>query len=158
MRQQGSAGAASRHQLARRAVPEFTSRAIRTLAGDWRVTVLRPALYVTSFYGNRSLEQQVDRYVDACEENGIYCIIDWHSVTSCGSPRWSCGGRSLRPPDRALLSEWGLLRRRGPPAGQAVARFPRGTGSAGATVPVRRQRARPLQAGHRQRRQLEDSA
>ncbi len=59
--------------------PKFTSRAgIRTLAGDWHVTVLRPALYVTSFYGNRSLEQQVDRYVDACEENGIYCIIDWH--------------------------------------------------------------------------------
>jgi endoglucanase len=59
--------------------PQFTSRAgIRSLVRDWHVTVLRPALYVTSYRGDRSLEEQVDRFVDACEENGIYCIIDWH--------------------------------------------------------------------------------
>jgi len=55
-----------------------TREGVRFLAKEWQVTVMRPALYVTSFREDPSLEQKLDLIVEACEENGIYCIIDWH--------------------------------------------------------------------------------
>ena len=55
-----------------------TREGVRFLAKEWQVTVMRPALYVTSFREDPSLEQKLDLIVEACEENGLYCIIDWH--------------------------------------------------------------------------------
>jgi endoglucanase len=67
----------STHDL--KAFGHFANReSIRSLVQDWHVTVLRPALYVASYLPDRSLEQTLDLIVPACEENGIYCIIDWH--------------------------------------------------------------------------------
>jgi endoglucanase len=55
-----------------------SAAAVRALARDWGVTVLRPALYVPSYLADRSLEAKLDAMVQACEANGIYCLIDWH--------------------------------------------------------------------------------
>jgi endoglucanase len=51
---------------------------ISFLAKDWHVTVMRAALYVDAYTQDPSIERYVDKLVDACEKNGIYCIIDWH--------------------------------------------------------------------------------
>ncbi|MBK9989528.1 MAG: glycoside hydrolase family 5 protein [Verrucomicrobia bacterium] len=60
----------------------FVNReSIRSLAQDWNVTVLRCAVYLTTYLPNRELEQRIDLIVSACEENGIYCIIDWHVLS-----------------------------------------------------------------------------
>jgi len=70
----------STHDL--KAFGRFANRdAIRSLAQDWHVTVLRCAVYLTSYLPVRDLEQRIDLIVSACEENGIYCIIDWHVLT-----------------------------------------------------------------------------
>jgi endoglucanase len=52
--------------------------AVDFLAKNWNVTVLRAALYVSSFREDPTLERYVDELVEATEKSGIYCIIDWH--------------------------------------------------------------------------------
>jgi len=70
----------STHDL--KAFGRFINRdAIRSLARDWHVTVMRCAVYLTTYLPNPDLEQRIDLMVSACEENGIYCIIDWHVLS-----------------------------------------------------------------------------
>jgi endoglucanase len=57
------------------------SEAIQSLAQDWHVTVMRCAVYLTTYLPNPDLEQRIDLMVSACGENGIYCIIDWHVLS-----------------------------------------------------------------------------
>lgn len=67
----------STHDL--KAFGRFANReGVRFLAREWKVTVVRPALYVESFLADRTIEQRLDEIVAACEENGIYCLVDWH--------------------------------------------------------------------------------
>lgn len=54
---------------------------IQSLAQDWHVSVVRAALYLTTYLPHREVEKQVDEIVAACAENGIYCIIDWHVLS-----------------------------------------------------------------------------
>src|ERR1035437_6809440 len=77
----------STHDL--KAFGRFVNRdAIRSLAQDWHVAVLRCAVYLTSYLPDRDLEQRIDLIVSVGEENGIYCIIDWHVLS----------GRNPQPP------------------------------------------------------------
>jgi endoglucanase len=70
----------STHDL--KAFGRFVNRdALRSLAQDWHVTVMRCAVYLTSYLPNPDLDQRIDFMVSACEENGIYCIIDWHVLS-----------------------------------------------------------------------------
>ncbi len=74
--------------------PEYVSEdAFRTLRDDFGVNVIRLALYTQAENGycdsddQRRLQQEelIDRGVKACQNLGMYVIIDWH-ILSDGNP------------------------------------------------------------------------
>lgn len=61
----------------------YTSGAVRTLVKDWKCTVIRAAMGIEPGKGYKedSATQValVKTVIDACIEQGVYVIIDWHS-------------------------------------------------------------------------------
>ena len=59
----------------------FNTTAIGHLAHDWKCTVIRIAVLPRDYKNNPTDElNRVKTVIDACIENGIYAIIDWHSM------------------------------------------------------------------------------
>jgi endoglucanase len=59
----------------------FNASAINHLAQDWKCTVVRIAILPRSYKNNPDAEMaKVKTVMDACIANGIYAIIDWHSM------------------------------------------------------------------------------
>jgi endoglucanase len=61
----------------------FNAGAINHLAQDWKCTVIRIAILPAAYKRNPTNEiNKVRTVMDACISNGIYAIIDWHSMGS----------------------------------------------------------------------------
>jgi endoglucanase len=59
----------------------FNTSAINHLAQDWKCTVIRIAILPSAYKRNPKAEiDTVKTVMDACIANGIYGIIDWHSM------------------------------------------------------------------------------
>jgi endoglucanase len=59
----------------------FNASAINHLAQDWKCTVIRIAILPGAYKRNPSREvDKVKTVMDACIANGVYAIIDWHSM------------------------------------------------------------------------------
>ena len=59
----------------------FNTSAINHLAQDWKCTVIRIAILPGDYKRDPTEEiGQVKTVMDACIANGIYAIIDWHSM------------------------------------------------------------------------------
>ncbi len=59
----------------------FNAIAINHLARDWRCTVIRIAVLPRDYKNNPDDEiARVKTVIDACIANGIYAIVDWHSM------------------------------------------------------------------------------
>ncbi|MBC7390872.1 MAG: cellulase family glycosylhydrolase [Opitutaceae bacterium] len=62
----------------------LTGPSLGILINDWNIDVLRMAMYVdeggyltdTTYFKNT-----INTYVNYCDKNGVYCIIDWHVLT-----------------------------------------------------------------------------
>ena len=66
----------------------YTAGAVQTLATQWGADVFRAAMYVDEggYTSNPAgLRATVDNIVDWTEQNGIYCVIDWH-ILNPGDP------------------------------------------------------------------------
>lgn len=66
----------------------YTSSALQTLATDWGADVFRAAMYVDEggyLNDKAGLRNKVNQLVDWSEQNGMYCIIDWH-ILNPGNP------------------------------------------------------------------------
>jgi endoglucanase len=59
----------------------YNTGAINHLAQDWKCTVIRIAILPGDYRRNSTNEiNKLKTVVDACIANGIYAIIDWHSM------------------------------------------------------------------------------
>jgi endoglucanase len=59
----------------------YNASAINHLAQDWKCTVIRIAILPGAYRRNPTNEiNKLKTVVDACIANGIYAIIDWHSM------------------------------------------------------------------------------
>ena len=59
----------------------FNASAINHLAQDWKCTVIRIAILPSAYRKNPTNElDRVRTVMDACIANGIYAIVDWHSM------------------------------------------------------------------------------
>jgi len=59
----------------------YNASAITHFAQDWKCTVIRIAILPRAYQTNPTNEMnRVKTVVDACISNGIYAIIDWHSM------------------------------------------------------------------------------
>ena len=59
----------------------YNAGAINHLAQDWKCTVIRIAILPGAYRRNPTNEiNKLKTVVDACIANGIYAIIDWHSM------------------------------------------------------------------------------
>jgi endoglucanase len=59
----------------------FNTSAINHFAQDWKCTVIRIAILPSAYKQNPAKEiSKVKTVMDACVSNGIYGIIDWHSM------------------------------------------------------------------------------
>ena len=59
----------------------FNTSAINHLAQDWKCTVIRIAILPREYQQNPTAEMaKIKTVMDACIDNGIYAIIDWHSM------------------------------------------------------------------------------
>jgi endoglucanase len=59
----------------------FNTSAINHFAQDWKCTVIRIAILPRSYKSNPTREiDKVKTVMDACIANGIYGIVDWHSM------------------------------------------------------------------------------
>jgi endoglucanase len=59
----------------------FNTSAINHLAQDWKCTVIRIAILPRAYQNNPTNEiNKVKTVMDACISNGIYAVIDWHSM------------------------------------------------------------------------------
>ncbi|SFA96802.1 endoglucanase [Acetitomaculum ruminis DSM 5522] len=72
--------------------PEFINKnAFKTLKKDWKVNLIRLALYTSEYGGyvtgtdKTKLEKLIDKAVKATKSLNMYCIIDWHILTD-GNP------------------------------------------------------------------------
>jgi endoglucanase len=66
---------------ARQGTQFYNASAINHLAQDWKCTVIRIAVLPGAYKINPASEiQKVRTVMDACIANGIYAIIDWHSM------------------------------------------------------------------------------
>lgn len=69
----------------------ITSTSVAALAQDWKADLLRIAMYVQEqgYETNPSLfTSRVNQYVDLAEANGMYAIIDFHTLTP-GDPNYN---------------------------------------------------------------------
>ncbi len=60
----------------------YNAATIKKLVDEWKCTVIRVPILP---YRVASMTNQVKRIVDACIENGIYVIIDWHAMAGADS-------------------------------------------------------------------------
>jgi len=59
----------------------FNTSAINHLAQDWKCTAIRIAILPSAYKKNPKTElDKVKTVMDACIANGVYGIIDWHSM------------------------------------------------------------------------------
>jgi len=59
----------------------YNASAITHLAQDWKCTVIRIAILPRAYQRNPTNEiNRVKTVMDACITNGIYAIVDWHSM------------------------------------------------------------------------------
>ncbi|MGA2259734.1 MAG: cellulase family glycosylhydrolase, partial [Thermoguttaceae bacterium] len=59
----------------------FNTSAINHFARDWKCTVIRIAILPRAYKNNPTKEiDKLKTVMDACIANGIYGIIDWHSM------------------------------------------------------------------------------
>ncbi len=59
----------------------FNTSAINHLVRDWKCTVIRVAILPGAYKRNPKREiDKVKTVMDACIANGVYAIIDWHSM------------------------------------------------------------------------------
>jgi len=59
----------------------FNTSAINHLAQDWKCTVIRIAILPGAYKRNPTNEiNKVKTVMDACIANGVYAIVDWHSM------------------------------------------------------------------------------
>jgi endoglucanase len=59
----------------------FNPSAINHLAQDWKCTVIRIAILPQDYRRNPTNEiARVSTVIDACIANGIYAVVDWHSM------------------------------------------------------------------------------
>jgi endoglucanase len=59
----------------------YNASAINHLAQDWKCTVIRIAVLPRAFKRNPTNElNKVETVLDACISNGIYAVVDWHSM------------------------------------------------------------------------------
>jgi endoglucanase len=59
----------------------YNASAINHLAQDWKCTVIRIAILPSAYRRNPTNEiNKVRTVMDACISNGIYAIVDWHSM------------------------------------------------------------------------------
>jgi len=66
---------------ARQGTQFFNTSAINHFARDWKCTVIRIAILPRAYKNNPTKEiDKVKTVMDACIANGIYGIIDWHSM------------------------------------------------------------------------------
>lgn len=66
----------------------ITSGSVSTLANGWGIDIIRAAMYVQEggYVTNPSqFQSEVEQIASLAEQNGIYCIIDWH-VLNPGDP------------------------------------------------------------------------
>lgn len=67
----------------------YTAGSVQTLATDWGIDVFRAVVYVdpNGYLGSyrQQLLTQVTNAVEWTAQNGVYCIIDWHTLSS-GDP------------------------------------------------------------------------
>lgn len=62
----------------------ITPESIRYLVNEFKIDVFRAAMYYDNeiFFNNpQDMISRVTNIVDICEKAGIYCIIDWHTIT-----------------------------------------------------------------------------
>jgi endoglucanase len=66
---------------ARKGTQFYNASAINHLAQDWKCTVIRIAVLPAAYRENSTGEiNKVRTVMDACISNGIYAIVDWHSM------------------------------------------------------------------------------
>lgn len=59
----------------------YNAGAVNHLAQDWKCTVIRIPVLPRAFKRNPTIElNKVETVMDACISNGIYAIVDWHSM------------------------------------------------------------------------------
>lgn len=51
---------------------------ITWLRDDWNCQIWRPALYVQAYIGNPVLKDKVIDSINACIDDGMYILVDWH--------------------------------------------------------------------------------
>jgi endoglucanase len=77
----------SMYAWAQQGLQYYNATAVKRLVDEWKCTVIRIPILPGSTSSQTSLVRTV---VDACIANGVYAIIDWHSMgganaSSCGS-------------------------------------------------------------------------
>jgi hypothetical protein len=66
----------------------YTQASVQALAGSWGADVLRAAMYVDEggYLNDKvGIRTKVNQIVDWSEQNGMYCVIDWH-ILNPGDP------------------------------------------------------------------------
>ncbi|MBO4804413.1 MAG: glycoside hydrolase family 5 protein [Paludibacteraceae bacterium] len=80
----------SSHGMQWAGVANLTQANLRLLSEDWKISVFRLAVYVDEeggyAYNPTHRSRYVENVVKWCGENGIYCLIDWHTLTP-GNPQ-----------------------------------------------------------------------
>lgn len=80
----------SSHGMQWAGVANITEANLRVLSEEWKANVFRLAVYVDEeggyAYNPTHRSRYVENVVKWCGENGIYCLIDWHTLTP-GNPQ-----------------------------------------------------------------------
>lgn len=80
----------SSHGLQWSGVANITEANMKALRNDWNCNVFRLAIYVDEEGGYSTNPTHRSRYVENvvkwCADNGMYCLIDWHTLTP-GNPQ-----------------------------------------------------------------------
>jgi endoglucanase len=98
----------SSHGMQWAGVACLTRENMRTLRDDWNTNVFRIAVYVDEeggyAYNPTHRTRYIDNLVKWCGENGMYLIIDWHTLTP-GNPQ-SAVYRKRRDTGRDLAADF----------------------------------------------------
>lgn len=74
----------------------YSESSINSLVDDWGINVLRIASYAENQIKKEKGKDAewhrtfIDSMVDICEQKGIYCIIDWHTLNDGTGDPWHC--------------------------------------------------------------------